>query len=112
MKAIVSAVLKECGLVFVSALVIIVAEFVVDSDKVLIANLNAHLEPDILMVINVPRAGVADHVTITRLDEERTVPEGFGRFGKAKTAAEVYAVVLHAQLAISIVFGQLRAVIG
>ena len=69
MEAVVGAALEEEGLVLIGALVEIVAQFVVDGDEVFAADLDAHLQAKIVEVVDVPCAGVADHVTVARLHE-------------------------------------------
>ena len=67
MKAVIGAVLEQKRLVLVGALVKIVAEFVMHGDEIHVAHLDAHLDPQIVLVVDVPGAGVADHIAIRGL---------------------------------------------
>src|SRR5579872_206604 len=96
MESIIGAVLEQGRLVSVGARIIIVSQFVVDGNKVLIAYLNTHLQANVLLVINIPGAGVAHHIAVPWLDEQRTVPEGLRRRIKAQRTEKVYAVADHA----------------
>ena len=75
MEAVVGAVLVEEGEVLVGPLVVVVAEFVVDGLEILGVDLDAHLDAEVVLAIDVPRARVADHVAVGGLGEERALPE-------------------------------------
>src|SRR5262249_54940768 len=96
MKAVVRTVLEEKRLVLVGALIEIVTEFMMNGDEVLVANLNAHLDAQIVFTINVPSVGVADDFAITRLGEQRAFPECFGKRLKAQGLVEIFSVLHHA----------------
>src|SRR5690349_14131070 len=72
------------------------AKFVMDGDKIFIANLNAHFDADVVFVVDVPSAGVADDVTIGWFDEERSLPEGLWQGCKSERLVEILAVLHHA----------------
>ena len=55
---------KQRRLVLVGALVKVVSQFVMDGDEIFAANLDAHLHPQIVFVVDVPCAGVAHDVAI------------------------------------------------
>ena len=59
-EAVVGAVQIEVGLLVVGALVVIVAELVVDGDEVVGIDLGAHLDAQVVLVVDVPGRGVAD----------------------------------------------------
>ena len=78
-EAVVGAVQEEVGLLAVGALVEVVAQLVVDGDEVLARDLDAHLDAEVLVVVHVPGGGVAHHVAVGGLGEERALPEGLGQ---------------------------------
>ena len=67
---------NEGGCLLVGALVEVVAQLVVDGDEVLAGDLDAHLEAEVVDVVDVPGAGVADHVAVARPQEQGALPEG------------------------------------
>jgi len=68
-EAVIGSVLKHEWLIFVGALVEVVSEFVVDGDEIGAAHLDAHLHAEIVLVIDIPRAGMADYVAVGGLGE-------------------------------------------
>ncbi len=75
MEPVIGRVAEEKRLVAIGALVIVVAEFVVDRGEVLIVDVDAHLDADVFVVIDVPGGSVADDFAIAGLHELRTGPE-------------------------------------
>ena len=75
-EAVVGAVAEQHRLLVVGALVEVVAQLVVDGGEVLRRGLDAHLDAQIVQVVDVPGAGVAHHFAVARLDEQRPLPEG------------------------------------
>jgi hypothetical protein len=75
-ESVVGAVAEKEWLLIVSSLVEVVPELVVDRCKVLGRGLNAHLDTQIVHVVDVPSTGMADYVTIGRLRKQRPLPEG------------------------------------
>ena len=73
-EAVVGAVAEEHRQILVGALIEVVAELVVDRREVLVGRLDAHLDAQVLVEIDVPRAGVADHVAIARAARTATAP--------------------------------------
>src|SRR6185369_13722010 len=71
---------------------------VVDGDEVLVTNQDAHLQTEIFLEVDAPGTGMADDFTITRLDEQRALPESLRQRFKAKRLEEIFAVVNHAEL--------------
>src|SRR5258707_15616952 len=112
MEAVIGAVAEEERVAFVSALIVIVAQLMVDGNKIFVANLDAHLETHGLVKINVPRAGVADNVTVAGLHEQRALPKSFLRLRKSKRAEEANAIADHAVLVYFVVFQKLRQVVA
>ena len=66
---------KSRRLLVVGALVEVVAQLVVDGVEVLAGDLDAHLEAQVVHGVDVPGAGVAHHLAIARLEEQRALPE-------------------------------------
>src|SRR5260221_14250326 len=104
METVIGAVAKEEGLGLVGALIVVMTQFVVDGNKIFVANLNAHLEANILVKINVPRAGMADNVAIARLHEQRAIPKSFLWLRKPERTEEANAIADHAVLFYFVVF--------
>ena len=114
-ETVVGAILEERRLGVVGALVEIVAEFVVDHAEVFFGDLNAHFDAKIVLGIDVPGAGVADHVAISGFGEERALPERFRERSKAEGFEEIFAVFDHALgigLAVDKNFGEIEALRG
>src|SRR5215831_17285886 len=112
MKTVIGAVLEECGLVSVSTLVIVVPQLVMDRDKIFIANLNAHLQANIFLVIDIPGAGVTDHIAVAGFQKQGPLPEGILRRREAERRKEIDAGVDHAQLVNLVVLEKLSEVIA
>src|SRR5947209_8199203 len=105
MESIVGAVLKKWRLVSVGHLVKVMAKFVMDGGEVNRIDLNAHLQAHIFLIVDVPRTGMADDVTILRLYEKRALPECFGQRAEPKRFEERFAIPHHL-LGISLSFLQ------
>src|SRR5438045_9051584 len=78
---------------------------VVNHDEVLAGRDEAHLEADIILRIEIPRAGVTDHLAVPRLHEERSLPERLRELLQAKRCEEALAV-LHRRFGIDLLCGQ------
>ena len=76
MESVVRAVAKHDRQIFVGPLVDVVPQFVVDRREVLARLVDAHLDAQVGFHIDVPGTGVADHITVARTLEERSLPEG------------------------------------
>src|SRR6185369_5655004 len=72
-EAVVRPILKEKRLVLVCALIKVMSELVVNGDEIFSANLNAHFDPQIVLVIDVPGARVTNDVAIFWLGEQRSI---------------------------------------
>ncbi len=66
-----------------------------DGGEVLAGDLDAHLDADVVLLVDVPGAGVADHVAVRRLVEQRALPEGLGQRRHAERGEEPLAVADH-----------------
>ena len=71
-EAVIGAVRVQEGLLIIGALVEIVAELVVDGDEIVAVHARAHLDAQILVIVDVPGRGVADHLAVARLGDHRT----------------------------------------
>ena len=63
-ETVVGAVAEEGRLLVVGALIEVVAQLVVNREEVFAGDLDAHLDAEVVDVIDVPGAGVADHVAV------------------------------------------------
>ena len=95
-EAVIGAVLEQERLILVGALVEVVAEFVVNGDEVFAAHLDAHLDAQIVFVVDVPGAGVADDIAVGGLGEQRALPECWRQRREAQRGEEAFAVLHHA----------------
>src|SRR5947199_9991749 len=96
MESVVCAAEKEQRLLFVSALIKIMAKLVMNSHKIFGPDLNAHLDADIVFVVDVPGAGMADHITIYGFSEQRPLPESLRQRRKTQRLIKILAVFHHA----------------
>ena len=74
-ESVVGAVAEQERLLVVGALVEVVAQLVMDGGEILGGDVDAHLDAQIVHEVDVPGAGVAHHVAVARLDEQRAFPE-------------------------------------
>ena len=82
---------KMHRLLLVGALIEVVPELVMDRREVLLGRIDAHLDAQVVGVVDVPRARVADHVAIGRLREERPLPERRRQRREAERRVEALA---------------------
>ena len=75
MEAVVRALLIKHRELVVRVEVIVVPELVVDGDEVFLIDLHTHLDAKVVVVGEVPRAGVTHDLVIGGLLEERSLPE-------------------------------------
>src|SRR5580704_10093137 len=111
-EAVVGAATEERRQLVVGALVVIVAKLVVDDAEIFLRNLDAHLDAQVVLLIHVPGAGVADDVPVLRLGEERALPESVRQGRESDRREKVFAVFDHAVgvgLAIDQTFGEVVA---
>src|SRR5579871_1892567 len=94
-EPVVRAVPVDEGLVAVRPLVVVVAELVVDRLEVVGGDLDAHLDPKVLLEVEVPRAGVADDLPVPRPGEHRPVPERGGQWVEPEGDEELLSVPYH-----------------
>src|SRR5438309_2216795 len=67
-----------------------------DGHEINIAYLQARLDPQVVFIIDVPCAGMAYHVAIVRLHEQRSLPECLRKRREAHRDEEILAVLQHA----------------
>jgi hypothetical protein len=78
-----------------------VPELVVDRDQILLVDLDAHLDAEVVVVgLDVPGARVADDLAILGLGEHRALPEGLGQRVEAERGEERLAELHHLQLVV------------
>src|SRR5690349_17029313 len=95
MKPVVRAVLEKRRLRAVSALIKVMPQFVMDDAEILFGDLDADLDAQIVLRIDVPGARVAHHVAIGRLRKKRSFPECFGQRRKPERSKKRFAVTHH-----------------
>src|SRR5205085_12687596 len=94
MKTVIGALFEDEGLVTISSLVEIMPELVMSGAEVFVINPNTHLETEIFLVVDVPCARVANHITVGWLTEQRPLPEclwqglGYKRGGESHDIAD------------------------
>src|SRR5216683_1338009 len=94
-ETVIRAVLEQGREIVVSALVEVVTKLVVNGREILGRGLNAHFDPQIILVVNVPGARVANHLAVSRLCEHRALPERHGQRLKAKRLEKSLRVADH-----------------
>ena len=88
---------NSIGSVLIGALVEVVPELVVNRREVFGSHVDAHLDAQIVFVVDVPGARVADDFAIARLDEERPFPERLGQRSESERGEEALADTHHLQ---------------
>ena len=83
------------GWLAVGALIEIVAQFVVDGEEILAGDLDADFDAQIVGGIDIPGAGVAYHVAVARLREQRALPESLRQRRESERGEEALAVLHH-----------------
>jgi hypothetical protein len=66
-----------------------------DGGKIVAIDLDAHLDPDIVDIIDIPGAGVAYHLAVRRLGEQRALPECLGQGFKAERGEKALSRLDH-----------------
>ncbi len=85
----------EIRLLVVGPLVVIVAKLVVDGHEVVGIDLGAHLDAQVVLVVEVPGRGVADHFAVARAGDLRALPEAGRKRREAKRGVEALAGLHH-----------------
>src|SRR5262249_54717158 len=111
-EAVVGALAEQEGLPAVRALVDVVAQLVVDGDEVLARGLDAHLDAQVEVVGDGPGAGVADHVAVRGLAQQRPLPERLRQRLEARRGEEAFAVAHHLALVDLLRLQQRREVVA
>ncbi len=94
-ESIVRSAAEDERLFAIRALIEVVALFMMHRREVVRVHLDAHLDAKVLVVVHVPRAGMAHHIAIPRLDELRPLPERRGQRLKAQRGEEALAILRH-----------------
>ena len=90
-KAVVGAVAEEHRLPLVGALVEVVSQLVVDGGEVFGGRLDAHLDAQVVQVVDVPGVGVAHDLAILRTHEQRSLEERVRQRREAQRRVEAFA---------------------
>ena len=96
MKAVVCAASVKVAVLIVGPLIIVVAEFMVDGLEIFGIHVYAHLDAQVILLVDVPGRGMANHITVGRLDEKGALPEGFRKFLKSQGAEKCLTCFNHA----------------
>src|SRR3546814_14600234 len=75
-------------------------------------HLDAHLDADIVLVVDVPRRGVADDFAVGGLQEQAALPEGFGKRRHAERRVEILARLDHVERGLALRGEQVADVIA
>ena len=87
-EAVVRAALEHVRLLVVRQVVKEVAELVIHRHQVFLRRLDALLDAHVVLAVHVPCAGVALHVAVARLREQRALPESLRQFREAERDVE------------------------
>src|SRR3546814_14781960 len=68
-----------------------------NSNEIVAINLGAHLDTDIVLVVDIPGTGVADDLPILGLCDHRPGPKGFGQRRKSQRAVKTFTGFHHFQ---------------
>ena len=83
-EAIIRAVLVEKRLRVVRPLIEVVPQLVMDRGEGVGGSGDAHLHAQVVLIVDIPGAGVAHHVAIARFEEQRSFPEGLRQGSEAE----------------------------
>src|SRR5947207_15650586 len=95
MKPVVRAVLEKRRLRAVRPLIKVMPQFVMDDAEILFGDLDAHLDAQVVLRIDVPGARMAHHVAIGGLREKGSLPERLWQRRKAERSKKRLAVTHH-----------------
>ncbi len=90
-ESVVRAVSEDGRLHRVRARVEVVTELVMDGREIFLRLIDAHLESEVVDRVDVPRARMTDHFTVTGFDEERSFPERRRQWLEAERCEETFA---------------------
>src|SRR3546814_8115489 len=82
------------------------------SNEIVAINLVAHLDTDIVLVVDIPGTGVADDLPILGLCDHRPGPKGFGQRRKSQRAVKTFTGFHHFQGIIALCDKQVANVIS
>src|SRR5262245_57610213 len=72
----------------------------VDHPEVFRGDIDAHLDAQVVVIVDVPRARVTDNLTIARFDEHGTLPKSRGQGGESQGGKKSLAVADHFTLVV------------
>ena len=78
------------------------AQLMMHGHKVTAVHLGAHLNPQIIDIVNVPSTGMADDFAIRRLGDLRAFIKTFGQGRKAERGEEAFTRLHHLQRIIAL----------
>ena len=110
-EPVIGAILEQEALVLVGALIIVVAELVVDGGEVVAIHLDAHLDANIVLGIDIPGTGVANDFAVRRFGEQRPFVEGLWQRLKTERREKAFAGIDHLQRIIALCLEQFGGVI-
>ena len=95
MEAIIGPVQIEIGILVIGALIIIMAEFVMDGHEIVAVDLGTHFDAQIVFIVQIPSRRMAHDFAVERLDELGAVPEGRRQRLQPKRGIEALADLEH-----------------
>src|SRR4051794_36149570 len=93
MKTVIRATAKQKRLLSVSELVVVMAQFVMHGNEIVGSDVDTQLQANILVIINVPGAGMTNHVTITRFRQHRPLPKRLRQRGKPERLEKSFTIL-------------------
>src|ERR1700722_13222827 len=95
MESVVRTVAKQKRLFVISPLIKIVPQLMMDGRKILGRNVEADLHAQIVVVIDIPRAGMAHYLAIVGLHEQTPLPERRRQRREAQRFEEILPKMHH-----------------
>src|SRR5579871_3392591 len=83
-----------------------------NGDEVFVLDLDAHLQSKIVLIVNVPGAGVANDIAVGGLKEQGAIPKGLRQRSKPQRGEKSFAVADHPQIVDLAIFQKLGKVIS
>src|SRR5262249_61191154 len=95
MKSIICTIHKKIWLVLVCALVKVMPQLVMNGDEIFIADLDAHLDANIILVVDVPCGRMTNNVPISRFIEQRALPKRWWQRIESQRLVKILSVLDH-----------------
>src|SRR3546814_5918388 len=70
-------------------------KLMVNGDEIVAVHLGAHLDPEIVLVVQIPGGGVAHHLAVARPGDLRALPERLGQRRKSQRGEKALAGLHH-----------------